>query len=362
MTNVRIPRSRPRTRGAVVAIAALAIAVAGCAGSDGSATPDAPGRPTVTIVTYDSYVLDPDVESAIEERLGVEIEVSASGDGAEALAAAILTAGRPEGDLFFGVDNVLLTRALAEDVFVELDPTGLPNLDAVPTHLLLDDTRLVPIDVGPVCIDYDASWFARKSMDPPRTLEDLTRPEYAELLVLESPVTSTPGLVFLAATHQLLGDGAEAWWRNVLDGGALVVSGWTEAWYERYTVNGGDRPLVLSYASSPPAEVYYSDGSLDEPASGIVEGTCIEQVEYAGVLRGSANVDAATRVLNEMLGLEYQESLPLTNFVYPVRADARLGDLFERFAPRPTDSITLDAELVGKNRDRWVDEWRRIAG
>ena len=357
---------------------ATSLVAAGCSDGDGAETsnPDAtavtepgseafgPGAaPTITIVTYDSFVLDPEVQAAIESKLGVRLEVSASGDGAEALAAAILTAGRPEGDLFFGVDNILLSRALSEDVFVPHDEAELANLAAIPSELRMDDTNsLVPIDVGPVCVDYDATWFADNGIEPPTDLASLADERYAELLVVQSPVTSTPGLVFLMATHAALGDGAEDYWRRLVDGGALVVSGWSEAWYDHYSANGGDYPLVLSYASSPPAEVFYSEGALTEPKSKVITGTCADQVEFAGVLRGSEDEALATRVLDEMLGLAYQQSLPLANFVYPARPDAELPELFERFAPRPTAAITLHPAVIDENRDRWIDEWRTITG
>ncbi|NLA35859.1 MAG: thiamine ABC transporter substrate-binding protein [Actinobacteria bacterium] len=358
-----------------VALAA-ALTVAGCSSTDtvetdrdgsSGATSAAAGsdaaRPTIRIVTYDSFVLDPDVEAAIEAKLGVDLAISASGDGAEALAAAILTAGRPEGDVFFGVDNILLSRALSEDVFVAHDDAELANLEAIPAALRMDETNsLVPIDVGPVCVDYDAAWFAERGIEPPTDLASLAEERYAKLLVLQSPVTSTPGLVFLMATHAALGDGAEEYWRRLVDGGAQIVSGWTEAWYERYTANGGEYPLVLSYASSPPAEVFYSDGAVTEPLSKVLTETCAEQVEFAGVLRGSANEALATKVLDELLSLDYQQSLPLANFVYPARPDAELPELFERFAPRPAAAITLDPTVIDENRDRWIDQWRKIAG
>lgn len=372
--------TRFRWRASLVAPLAIALSTtlvaAGCSdGNTGSDTGKAsdstaatePGSgtsvPTLTIVTYDSFVLDPEAQAAIESKLGVKLAVSASGDGAEALAAAVLTAGRPEGDIFFGVDNILLSRALSEDVFVPHDDADLPNLAQIPAELRLDDTNsLVPIDVGPVCVDYDATWFADNGIEPPTDLASLAEERYAELLVVQSPVTSTPGLVFLMATHAALGDGAEDFWRRLIDGGALVVSGWSEAWYDHYSANGGDYPLVLSYASSPPAEVFYSDGALTEPMSKVITETCADQVEFAGVLRGSQHESLATRVLDEMLDLTYQQSLPLANFVYPARPDADLPELFERFAPRPAAAITLDPAVIDENRDRWIDQWRTIAG
>lgn len=355
--------SRPVRRVAPLLAAAALLVTVGCGDDDPvSSSPEAEETPTITIVTYSSYVLDDEVKAAVERDLGVKLEVNATGDGAEALSAAILTAGRPEGDIFFGVDNTLLSRAIAGEVFAETSLDDLPNLAGIPDELRLDDTgRLVPVDVGPVCVDYDQQWFADQGLEPPATLEDLTDPQYRDLLVVESPVTSSTGLVFLMGTHAALGDGADQFWKDLVANGVSVAGSWDDAWNAQYTVNGGDRPLVVSYASSPPVEVVYSDGALTEPRSGVIEATCTDQIEFAGVLRGTDHPDEAAAVLDAMLGETWQASLPLANFVYPARTGVDVPEEFATWAPRPADSITLDPDVIDANRDEWVEEWRAIA-
>lgn len=360
---MRTPRPALRL---LLAVALAAVTSVGCRGDDGNAGrsgSNGDARPTITIVTYDSYVLDDDVKAQVEADLGVRLRVRSAGDGAEALSAAILTAGRPDGDVFFGVDNTLLSRAIAGDVFEPVDEADLPNLAAIPDELRLDDTgSLVPVDVGPVCVDYDAQWFAERDLEPPTRLEDLVDARYRDLLVVESPVTSTPGLVFLMATHAALGDEAEEFWAQLVDNGVSVAGSWDDAWYTQYTVSGGDRPLVVSYASSPPAEVVFSETGATEPRSKVIEATCADQIEFAGVLRGTEHPDLAAAVVNAMLGEAWQESLPLANFVYPARADVEVPDVFATFAPRPTGTIQLDPDVVNDHRDERVDRWREIVG
>lgn len=353
--------SRFPRRLAALATALALVALAGC-GDDDSTSDASDGSPTITIVTYSSYVLDEAVQAKVEKELGVKLEVNATGDGAEALSAAILTAGRPEGDIFFGVDNTLLSRALDGDVFQETPSSDLPNLADLPEDLQLDRTgRLVPIDVGPVCVDYDQQWFTEHQIAPPTSLQDLTKPEYKDLLVVESPVTSSTGLVFLMGTHSALGDDAAQFWKDLVANGVSVAGSWDDAWGAQYTVSGGDRPLVVSYASSPPAEVVYSEGKVTTPRTGVVEATCADQIEFAGILRGTEHPTEAAKVLNAMLGEEWQASLPLANFVYPARPGIEEPDVFAQFAPRPTKTIALDPTAIGEHRDEWVDEWRQIA-
>lgn len=346
---------------ALVALTAVALGASSACGGDDGSSASSDDTPTITIVTYSSYVLDDDVKAEVERDLDVELEVLANGDGAEALSAAILTAGSPEGDIFFGVDNTLLTRAIAGDVFAETDEADLPNLGAIPAALRLDDSgRLVPIDVGPVCVDYDRQWFTDAGLAPPQALADLTKPEYRDLLVVESPVTSSTGLAFLMGTHAALGDGAADFWRALVANGVSVAGSWDDAWGAQYTVSGGDRPLVVSYASSPPAEVVYSEGKVTTPRTGVIESTCADQIEFAGVLRGTDHPVEAAAVLDAMLGATWQASLPLTNFVYPARPGVAEPPVFAEFAPRPSGSITLDADDIGEHRDEWVEEWRSI--
>ena len=329
--------------------------------SSTTAAPSTTTRPTIVIVTYSAYVIDPRVKRSVERQLGVRLKISQTGDASQALSAAILTAGKPEGDVFFGVDNPLLTRATSAAVLERLASADVPNLASVPKSFDLDQThQLVPVDSGPVCVDYDAQWFQQHGVAPPTSLADLTAPRYRDLTIVENPATSSTGLVFLLATHAALGDGVDAWWRALAANGVSVSGDWTDAWETQYSVSGGKRPIVVSYATSPPAEVVFSNGKVTEPRTRVVTSTCADQVEFAGVLRGTSHPEEARKVLNAMLGAEWQAGQPLTNFVYPVRTGVPLPDVFTKFAIRPEQTITLDPVTVDKNRDAWIGQWRSI--
>lgn len=359
------PRRPAASGGCVVRMLMVAtvalIALPGC-GSDRqtAAGPDSPTEVAtgdVTLVTYSSFVLDDKVKADLESSLGITIKIAAVGDAVETLNRAVLTAGSPEGDVFFGIDNTLLERALATDLF---DPTKPEEGAAIPEPYRMDDSgRLHAIDTGPVCVDYDSTWFAEHGIVPPRSLEALTEPAYKDLLVVENPATSSPGQVFVDAVRTRLGDGAPAYWERLKANGVEVAGSWDDAWQQRYTVSGGDRPLVLSYGSSPPAEVFYSEGKVTTPRSKVIDSTCAEQVEFAGLMKGAAHPGAGKALLNAMLSKLWQEALPLTNFVYPIRTDAALPELFTQFAPKPRDPIQL-APSVGQHSDAWLAEWRGV--
>ncbi len=331
----------------------MAVVVAGC-GDDGGSVDRA--SDSVVLVTYSGYVLPEKAAAAFTERTGLKIEVVATDDAGAALGRAILAAGDPEGDLFFGVDTTFLTQATDSGAFTRTEPV----LDALPAGVADPSGTLVPIDESTVCVNVDRSWFEANGRTPPTTFEQLADPSFAGLLVAEDPAASSPGLVFLSATVAKFGDGAPAFWQRLLDNDVEIAGGWSDAYFSSYTVNGGDRPLVVSYASSPPAEVMDSDDPAAQPKSVVLEDTCTRQVEYAGVLDGAANPDGARELLAAMQSEDWQAALPASNYVFPVRPDVELPPAFARFAVRPADPIELDPVEVGRHRDEWLDGWRDV--
>ena len=343
---------------AAAAAAALAAALlaAGCGGDEAAPT-------EVVLVTHDSFAISKPVQRAFERESGLKLRILQSGDAGEALNRALLTKGDPEGDVFFGVDNNLLTRALDEDLFEPYEAKGLELVD--PRFRLDPEHRVTPVDHGEVCLNVDVGWFRERGLAPPASFDDLVRPRYRRLLVVQNPATSTPGLAFLLATVARYGeDGWQAYWRRLRANGVLVVDGWTEAYTVRFSGAGGskgNRPLVVSYASSPPAEVIFG-GNPDatEAPTAVVESTCFRQVELAGILRGAPNEEGARTLLDFLLSERFQADVPLSMFVFPVREGVPLPPAFERFAVVPERPLELPPEEIGANRERWIREWTDV--
>jgi thiamine transport system substrate-binding protein len=345
-------------RGALAsAAAAAALLAAGCGGG-GEETPG-----EVVLVTHDSFAVSKPVQRAFERETGLTLKILQTGDAGEALNRALLTKGDPEGDVFFGVDNNLLTRALDEDLFDAYEPEGL---DRVPERYRLDpDHRVSPVDHGEVCLNVDSGWFRQHGLPAPTGFEDLVRPRYRKLLVVENPATSTPGLAFLLATVARFGeDGWQDYWRRLRANAVLVADGWTEAYTVRFSGAGGskgNRPIVVSYASSPPAEVIYG-GKPDatKAPTAVVQSTCFRQVELAGLLRGAPNPEGGRRLLDFMLSERFQADVPLSMFVFPVRDGVPLPPAFRRFAIVPPAPLELSPQEIGANRERWIREWTDV--
>lgn len=361
--------TRRTTSLATAGLLTLLASLTACGGSDGG--DDTDGGRGVTLVTHDSFAVSDAVLDEFTEETGYTVRVLRGGDAGVVVNQAILTKDDPQGDVLFGVDNTLLSRALDEELFT---PHRAAGLDRVPEAVQLDaaEHRVTPVDTGDVCVNYDRAALAERGLEPPHTLDDLAEPEYARLLVVENPATSSPGLGFLLATVAAYGeDGWQDYWQRLADGGVEVVDGWEQAYNERFSGagDGGDKPLVVSYASSPPVEVVYGDPPLSELSrdewprqapTGVATGTCFRQIEFAGLLAGADNPDGGRALLDFMLGRTFQEDMPLQMFVDPVRSDAELPEAYTRYGETVEDPHTLPPEAIADGREEWIDAWSAV--
>jgi thiamine transport system substrate-binding protein len=280
-----------------------------------------------------------------------------AGDAGTMVNQVILTKDDPIADVLFGIDDTLLTRALSEDVFEPYEAAGLAD---VPDTLEIDDQhRVTPIDFGDVCLNYDIAALADTA--PPSSLDDLVDPAYTGMTVVQSPATSSPGLAFLLSTIAEYGeDGWQDYWQALVDNGVEVTSDWDTAYYSAFTRYGGDKPIVVSYASSPPAEVIFAEEPLDAAPTGVVEAGCYRQIEFAGVLAGTGNEEAAAQLIDYMLSPGFQSQIALTWFVFPANETVELPQEFIDHTVIPADPAALDPDTIDSNRETWIREWTEI--
>ncbi|MGW5055102.1 thiamine ABC transporter substrate-binding protein [Actinokineospora sp. NPDC004072] len=334
-----------------IAIAAAAVLLAGCSLSGGGETP---GDRTVVLVTHDSFAYDQAVFDAFTADTGIRVEVRKSGDAGALTNQLVLTKASPLGDVAFGVDNTFASRALAEGVFAE---HRSPAAASGPQRYAIDDTgRLTAVDVGDVCVNVDIAALAARDLPVPAGYADLADPRYKDLLVVEDPATSSPGLAFVLGTIAEFGDGWTEYWSKLRANGVLVVSGWEEAYTQEFSGSSGKgpRPIVVSYASSPSAEI----GEDGKPRTKAVLDTCFRQVEYAGVLANAKNPGDAGKVVDLLLSPEFQRTVPEQMYVYPAREDVELPASWQQAAPLPPDPATLPAADIQANREAWIEQWR----
>lgn len=366
LTHTRSSFDTVRRAGAVVFAAGLALAVAACAPAGQSEA----ASKAVTLIVHDSFADGDAFAEAASAATGYDVEVITAGDGGELTNKLVLTQGAPVADAFFGVDNAFASRLIEYAVVDPFVPAAAPER-ALERAITADggigagageELALVPVDFGAVCLNIDTGWFVEHGAEAPESYEDLLDPAYRDLTVLIDPTGSSTGAAFLVGTVAAFGeDGFADYWRGLVENGARIESGWTEAYNGRFTAGGGEGtfPIVLSYSSSP-AWTLTDDGSASTTAA--LLDTCTSQVEYAGVLEGSANPEGARAVVDYLLSREFQDTIADTMYMYPIDPGATVPEEWLRFAPAPTEPHDLTPAEIHAGLDGWLKTWSDATG
>ncbi|TNM36228.1 thiamine ABC transporter substrate-binding protein [Nocardioides albidus] len=347
-------------RSALLVLSTAAVLLSGCSlvgsESDGERKHDK----DVTLVTHESFNLPKTLVEQFESDTGYHLRISKLEDAGALTNELVLTKEKPVGDVVFGIDNTFASRAIDEGVFSSYAPTLPEGADAVELDGDGDDA-LTPVDSGNVCVNVDDAWFAAQGIPAPRTIDDLTEPAYKDLFVIPGASTSSPGLAFLLATIAKYGDDWPSYWTELMDNGAKVVKGWSDAYFTDFTFSGGDRPIVVSYDSSP---AFTLDEAGERTTTSALLDDCFEQVEYAGVLAGDdTNVAGAHAVIDWLISPEVQAALPEEMYVFPVDASVELPADWARFAQRPEQPVGSEQttpEQITENRKAWLEQWTEI--
>jgi thiamine transport system substrate-binding protein len=325
-------------------------ATTACTGSRSQDGPADGAKGKVTLITHGSFALSEPVIAQFEAETGLELEVLPADDAGAMVNQLILTREAPLADAVFGIDNTFASRAIEEGI---LEPYTSPAAGAEQTELTRGlDGQLTAIDFSDVCVNADLRAVPEGA---DLTFADLSDERYKDQLVVQNPATSSPGLAFLLATIAAHGeDGWLDYWKSLKANGVRIVSGWEEAYYQDFSgpSSQGARPLVVSYASSPPAE---ADPETGQPVTAAALGTCFRQVEYAGVLRGAANPAGAKLLVDFLLSEAVQRDLPASMWVYPAVADTPLPEDWVRLAPLSDGPWLLSPGAIATYRDEWLE-------
>jgi thiamine transport system substrate-binding protein len=333
----------------LAAIAASAVLLAGCT------TPPADAPATLVLVTHDSFALSEGTLEQFTDETGIVVDVQSGGDAGELVNKLVLTKDSPLGDVVFGIDNTFASRAASNGVLEEYVSDDVTDAEAA--YLLPEGSGgeyLTPIDSGDVCVNVDHAWFEEAGIPEPETLDDLIDPAYEGLLVVEAANSSSPGLAFLLATIAAYGDGWYDYWSALVDNNVKVAASWSDAYYVDFSgpSSEGDRPLVVSYASSPPFE---------SGATGVLLDTCFRQTEYAGVIAGTEHPEEARQLVDFLFSTVVQNDIPENMYVFPVNSAAELPAEWAEYAEIATDPYEIDPAEIDANRETWITEWAAIA-
>ncbi|MBM9518586.1 thiamine ABC transporter substrate-binding protein [Desulforhopalus vacuolatus] len=317
---------------------------------------------TLTVMTHDSFSVSADVMAQFEKANDVTVRFLKNSDAGATLVQAILSRENPLADVLYGVDNTSLSRALEADIFL---PWESPLLSQIMPILDLDKKhRLLPVDYGDVCLNYDKKWFLEHKIAPPTGLDSLIDPAYRSLTVVENPATSSPGLAFLLTTVAHYGDSEEGYldyWKQLKANDLYIADGWSDAYYGHFTAGSkkGDRPIVVSYASSPAAAVWFSsDKTAAARTAAVTENqSAFRQIEFIGILKGTKKEALARKFVDFILSPPFQEDIPLQMFVFPANKTVKLPEVFVKNTTIAKTPVEISAKAIEENRARWVEAW-----
>jgi thiamine transport system substrate-binding protein len=311
-------------------IVVSSLLLAGCAPADQAVT-------KVTLVAHDSFAISDESIAEFQEGSGFELEIIRAGDAGSLTNRLVLTKDSPIADVVFGIDNTF--RGVA-------DENGII------------EGELVPVDYADVCFNYDRLWFEERSITPPASWRDLTKPAYNSLTVVTNPLSSSPGLAFLATTVAAFGEQSfEQYWKELRDNGLMVAAGWEEAYFTYFSGSSGngEYPIVLSYSSSPAAEIR-EDGKSQAAA---LLDECFRQTEFVGTLAGAKNPEGAKALVEFLLSESFQNTMPELMYVYPVNEKAVIPTEWAEFGPAANSTIGEDLS-ISTHREKWQTKWSAI--
>jgi len=336
----------------------LLLILAGSLLISAACSPAPEGPQTLTVMTHDSFAISESIVDLFESENGIDVQFLEIGDTGTAVNKAALSKDNPLADVFYGVDNTFLSRALEEGIF---EAYRSPLLEQVDQTFILDQSyHALPVDFGDVCLNYQKSYFEENDLAVPNSLDDLTDPAYKGLLTVQNPATSSPGLAFLMTTVGYFGeDGYLKFWQELVENEVNIVNDWETAYYSAFSQAGGPDPIVVSYGSSPPFEVLFSDTPLlDAPTAAITSpGTCFRQIEFVGILNGTENREMAEKWIDFMLSPAFQEDIPLNMYVFPVNSSAVLEETFRKYLVIPEITADITPAQIAENREKWINDW-----
>ena len=312
----------------------------------------------VRLAVHKSFSLPKDAFAAFERANDAKVSVIKAGSGNELVNKLVLSRAQPIADAVYGLDNTTVLKAKEGGILAAAQPPSAAVTAALPHE--------AAVDTGYIAVNYDKAWFAKNKLPLPQSLEDLAKPQYKDLLAMPNPGLSSTGLGFLLANIQGMGEKqAFDWWAKMRANGVKVTKDWSEAYYTEFSRNGGSRPLVVGYASSPAAEVHYGKGKFDTPPTGVLflKGGVFRQVEGAAVLKGAKQPELAAKLVQWLQSGEVQKALqkavPTEMWVYPAVKNTPLPDVFKH-ARAPQHSDNPSEAAIAKNQRRWVSQWIRV--
>ena len=338
--------------------------------------------PKLVIYTYDSLLADPgyDFVEGFANHSGInvnEIQLVKHSDANTVLSKATLEKDAPVADVLIGLDNILIHKALEQDLLEPYESPALANISADLIANLDPTYHLLPYDYGIIALWYDTGRVG-ETIDEileNATLETILEEDLANNLIVQNPTMSSPGLGFLLWTIAVYGDPAidfdglldqdwRDWWSAAKDD-LRITGSWGDAWVE-WADEDQNRTIMVSYGSSPAYSAVLYDYH-DEKAVVSTENDTQNawlQIEGLGLVKNARNAELAKEFIDWFLSTDLQDHISTNNWMYPANIHASIDPVFESVAINPADVTILNdlftSETIGENLNRWLAEWEEI--
>ena len=333
-----------------------------------------PGRDadgTLRILTYDIAAFSDEMLAEFTNQTGYPVEMIRTDDSGGILEQLLQTQQAQQADLAIGLDNTYLQTALN---FCLLQAHNASASDISETALEPYDGPLaLPFDRGDVCLNYDETRVDGTNLTVPTSLWNLTEPEWNGLAAFPSPVTSSPGRAFMSATIDYFENDEDNtpdafdWWKAMAANGAIFTTGWTEAYEIHYSggygewVEGhlGDAAMTVSYCHSPGVEAFYG-GNWTKSTSLTLPRSSFHQVEYAGVINGGTELEAANAFITYLLSEEVNRDMPENNLMQSVLVNATWPetDGYAYHTDLPELNAEISNERIADEMEDWLSAWK----
>ena len=286
----------------------------------------------VRVLTYATMVSARGAAEIIFKRFELEhhakLEVVVSTD--VGLMLERLKYGGPF-DLVIGLDQLLLDRARAEFKWraVEVDRAGWFEAPAAAS-----DEHFVAIDWSPLTFIY-----RRDDQPLPRSIDDLTAPQFKAQFTLPDPRATTPGVQFARWINAARGAGARAWLENFRPNVKTVTPSWTAGYalFEKRQTR-----FVWTYLTSL-AFHWGVEKNRDYQPLIFTDGHPA-QVETAAIPSDCRACDLGEALMRTLLTRESQEELMKRNFMMPVLRGVEAGTAFAELPALKINPVRATAD------------------
>ena len=300
----------------------------------------------VVVYAYKSFTGEwgagPKIAKQFEEKTGCSVRFVTAKDAGEILSRLESEKDDVKADVVLGIDNYLLPKVIDADLLMPYKPKRYDEMDS--SLLMSEDAVLTPFDYGYFAFMYNTE----SNVPPPKSLKDLSLPQYKDKIVIMDPQTSTPGLGTLLWIYATDKENYLDVWRNICGNVLSMPTSWSQGYA---LFKSGEVPLAISYTTSLAAHVLYDETDKLQPL--IFDEGHICQIEGMGIVKGSHNEKNAKAFLDFMLSDEAQGELSETQFMFPVMKSVELPQSFKDVpSPKKVLDVSFNDEDVEKIVER----------